>query len=192
MNELEETEVERQFLLGDAPMRTSPTTQERPKALHRVDMHFTKAVAIFIAGVLAPAMVDALMPIAPRLKTGINAVRIWVYQGACLHGVFHEGLDRLLLHIGQQMDHDLPPTLNSVRYKFCTRVLRVLRAPKQGFRTGGSPVLGAFWGSPRAHFLVSTLVERPHCLLPPPQKAWEFLLETVRSFQARFVPDSIG
>src|SRR6267378_1013808 len=75
-------------------------------------MHFTKAVAIFIAGVLAPAMVDALMPIAPRLKTGINAVLICVYQGACLNGVFHEGLDRLLLHIGQQMDHDLPPTLD--------------------------------------------------------------------------------
>src|SRR5882762_10124187 len=69
------------------------------------------AVANYIAGVLAPAMVDALMPIAPRLKMGIHAGRICVYQGACLNGVFHEGLDRFLLHIGQQMDHDLPPTL---------------------------------------------------------------------------------
>ena len=82
--------------------------------------------------------------------------------------------------------------LNSVRYKFCMRVLRVLRVPKQGVRRGGSPVLGAFLGSPRAHFLVSTWVERPHCLLPPPQKAWEFLLETVRSFRAKIVPDTIG
>ena len=78
VNEFEEAEVERQFLLGDAPMRTQPTAQERPKAFHRVDMHFTQAVAIFIAGVLAPAMVDALMSIAPRLKTGINAVLICV------------------------------------------------------------------------------------------------------------------
>src|SRR5712691_12060526 len=63
--------------------------------------------------------------------------------------------------------HVLVP--NSVRYKFCMRVLRVLRVPKQGLWAGGSPILGAFLGSPRAHFLVSTWVERPHCLLPPPQ-----------------------
>jgi YD repeat-containing protein len=43
---------------------------------------------------------------------------------------------------------------NSVRYKFCRRVLRVLRVPKQGFQEGGSPVLEVFLGSPRVHFLV--------------------------------------
>jgi hypothetical protein len=45
-------------------------------------MHFTQAVAIFIAGVLAPAVVDALMLISPRLQTGINAVLVGINQGA--------------------------------------------------------------------------------------------------------------
>src|SRR6516225_2958697 len=71
-------------------------------------------------------------------------------------------------------------------------VLRVFRMPKQRFQEGDSPVLGTFFGSPGANFLVSTWVERPHCTLPPSQKAWKFLPETVRSFQARFVPDTIG
>ena len=82
VHKLEETEVEREFLLGDAPMRTQPTAQQRPKPFHRIDMYFTKAVAIFIAGVLAPAVVDALMLIAPRLQTGINAVLVGINQGA--------------------------------------------------------------------------------------------------------------
>src|SRR6266581_2977022 len=82
VNEFEETEVEREFLLGDAPMRTQPTAQQRPKPFHRIDMHFTQAVAIFISGVLALAVVDALMIIAPRFKTSINAVLVRIHQGA--------------------------------------------------------------------------------------------------------------
>ena len=45
-------------------------------------MDFTKAVAIFISGIFAPAMIDALMNITPSLETGINAVFICVNQGA--------------------------------------------------------------------------------------------------------------
>ena len=51
-------------------------------------MYFTKAVAIFISGIFAPAMIDTLMCIAPSLKTGINAVLIRVNQGSWLNGVF--------------------------------------------------------------------------------------------------------
>ena len=43
VNKLEKTQVQREFLLGDAPMRTQPTAQERPKAFPRVDMHVTQA-----------------------------------------------------------------------------------------------------------------------------------------------------
>jgi hypothetical protein len=45
-------------------------------------MHFTKTVTIFISGIFAPAMIDALMNITPSLETGINAVFICVNQGA--------------------------------------------------------------------------------------------------------------
>src|SRR5262245_25226615 len=60
---------------------------------------------------------------------------------------------------------------NSVRLNCCTRVLCVLRMPKQGFQEGDSPVLEAFLGSPGANFLVATWVERSHCPLLPSQKA---------------------
>src|SRR2546428_12786685 len=98
MNKLKETEVQGEFLLGNAPMRTQPTAQERPEPFHRIHMHFTKAVAIFIAGKLTPSMVDMLMTVAPGLQTSINAVLICVNQCTCINGVFDQRLDGLLLH----------------------------------------------------------------------------------------------
>src|SRR5919197_5010130 len=95
VHELEETQVERQFLLGNASMRTQPTAQQRPKPFHRVHMHFTKPVAIVIAGEFAPSMVDALMRIAPSLQTGINAVRICVHEAARRYGVCDAWLNGL-------------------------------------------------------------------------------------------------
>ena len=68
VNELEKPKVERQFLLGNAPMRAQPIAQQRPEPFHGVAMHFTKAVAIFISGKFASAMVDAFMVIAPPLE----------------------------------------------------------------------------------------------------------------------------
>ncbi len=53
-------------------MGTQPTAQQRPKPFHGIHTDFTKPVAIFIAGAFAPSMVDALMVVAPRLKTGIS------------------------------------------------------------------------------------------------------------------------
>jgi hypothetical protein len=82
--------------------------------------------------------------------------------------------------------------VNSVRLNFCTRVFHVLRVPKQGVQKDGSPVLEVFLGSPRANFLVFTWVERPYCPISTLQNAWKFLPETVRSCQARFVPDTIA
>ena len=76
VHKLEEPQVEREFLLGNAPMRTQPTAQQRPEPFHRIHMHFTKAVAIFISSELASSMVDTLMAVSPGLQTGINAVLI--------------------------------------------------------------------------------------------------------------------
>jgi len=53
VHKLKETEVKGKFLLGNAPMRAQPTPQERPEPFHRIHMNFAKAIAIFIAGVLA-------------------------------------------------------------------------------------------------------------------------------------------
>ena len=67
-------------------------------------MHFTKTVTIFISGIFAPAMIDALMHITPSLETGINAVFICVNMCPWSNALFDNGLDGLLLHIGQQID----------------------------------------------------------------------------------------
>src|SRR5262245_16951215 len=92
-------------------MRTQPTAQQRPKAFHRVDVHFAHAVAIVIAGKLAPSMVDTLMAVAPGLHTGINAVLVCIHTCPWHDGVFDQGLDGLLLHAGQEIDDHLPPAL---------------------------------------------------------------------------------
>ena len=112
VNTLAKTQVKREFLLGDTPRRTKPTPQQRPEAFHRIDLHFTKAVAIFIAGVLAPPMVDALMAVSPSTQARINAVFIRVNHCPWITGVFDERLERLLLHLGPKTEHHLTTTLN--------------------------------------------------------------------------------
>ena len=79
VHELEESQVDREFLWGNPPMWAQPTPQERPKAFHRVNVHFAQAVAIIIAGKLASAVVDTLMAVTPGLQTGINAVLVRIY-----------------------------------------------------------------------------------------------------------------
>src|ERR1700757_4142525 len=93
-------------------MRTKPTAQQRPEPFHRIHMHFTKPVAIFISSELAPSMVHTLMVVAPSLQTGINAVLVRIHTCPWNDSVFDEGLNRLLLHIGHQIDHHLTAPLN--------------------------------------------------------------------------------
>src|SRR5262249_19234071 len=112
VHELKEPQVEREFLLGNTPMRTQPTAQQGPEAFHGIHMHFTHAVPIVIAGELASPMVDALMVVSPRIQADINTVRICVHPFPWINGVCDERLDGLLLHIGQQLDHHLTATLN--------------------------------------------------------------------------------
>src|SRR2546428_11758987 len=93
-------------------MWTQPTAQQRPEPLHRIHMHFTKAVAIFISSAFASSMVHTLMAVSPGLQTSIHAVRIRINQCTGNDGAFDEGLDGLLLHVGHQIDHDLTTALH--------------------------------------------------------------------------------
>ena len=111
VHELEASQGDREFLVGNAPMRAQPTPQERPKAFHRVDVHFAQAVAIVSAGQLASPVVATLMAVTPRLQTGINAVRIGRHPCPWHAGVFDDGLDGLVLPVGQAIDDHLTATL---------------------------------------------------------------------------------
>jgi hypothetical protein len=112
VNKLEETQVEREFLLGYTPMRAQPTPQQRPKPFHRIDMDFTKTVAIFVSSEFTSSVVDTLMVVAPGLQTGINAILVRIHTCPWNDSVFHERFDRLLLYIGQQIDHHLTTALH--------------------------------------------------------------------------------
>src|SRR5262249_10765612 len=59
----------------------------------------------------ASSVVDPLMVVAPGLQTGINALRVRIHTCPWNDSVFHERFDRLLLDIGQQIDHDLTTAL---------------------------------------------------------------------------------
>src|SRR6185369_15235580 len=61
VHELEEGEIERQLLLRDAPVRAQPGAQQRPDALHGVDVDLAEPVAIVIARVLAPGVAHRLV-----------------------------------------------------------------------------------------------------------------------------------
>src|SRR5215510_12942844 len=75
-------------------------------------MHFTQAVAIFISCELTPSMVDMLMTVASGLQTGIDAVLSSINQCAWINSIFDQRLAGLLLHVREQIDHDLTTTLH--------------------------------------------------------------------------------
>src|SRR5215510_4991608 len=93
-------------------MRAEPTPQQGPEPFHGIHMDFTKAVAIFIAGALAPAMVDTPMVVSPAIQASINAILVCIHTCTWNDGVFDKGFDGLLLDISQQIDHHLPTALH--------------------------------------------------------------------------------
>src|SRR5215212_3458985 len=115
VDELEEAEIGRQLLLRDATVRPEPGTQQRPEALGRVDVDPAKAVAIVVAGILAVAMADGLVPVAPVLQAGIDVVLVGVHQGALGDAGLDHRSDRRLLDIGQHADHHLAATLQQAQ-----------------------------------------------------------------------------
>src|SRR2546425_4388636 len=93
-------------------MRTKPAPQQRPEPFHGIHMDCTKAVSIFIASALSSSRIDTLMVVSPGPQAGINAIFIRIHKRIWNDGVFDEGLDRLLLHIGHQIAHYLTTPLN--------------------------------------------------------------------------------
>src|SRR6266436_2454995 len=107
VHKLEETEVQGEFLLGNTPMGAQPAPQERPKPFHGIDMDFTKAVAIFISGVLSSPMIHMLMVVSPDTEACINAVFIRINKCTRSNSLFDAWLDGFLFHVRKHVDDDL-------------------------------------------------------------------------------------
>src|SRR3954453_13324326 len=106
VHELEEGEIERQLLLRDAPVRAQPGAQQRPDALHGVDVDLAEPVAVVIARVLAPGVAPRLVPVAPVVQPGVDVVLVGVDQRAIDDRGLDHRPDRLLLHVGQHAQDD--------------------------------------------------------------------------------------
>jgi hypothetical protein len=112
MHELEEPEIQRQFVLRDATVRAQPGAQQRPEAFDRIDMYLAEPVAVLVAGLFAAGVADSPVRIAPGGQARIDVVFIGVDQRAGHDRCSNDRLDRGLLHIGQQAQHDLSAALD--------------------------------------------------------------------------------
>jgi hypothetical protein len=73
---------------------------------------FAKAVAILVPRVLATSMTHGLVPVAPALQTSVDVVLVGVDKSARRDGGREDRPDRLLLDIGQHLQHHLPAALD--------------------------------------------------------------------------------
>src|SRR5262245_17399808 len=112
MHELEEAQIERQLLLRDPTMGTQPTSQQRPEALHRVDVDLAEAVPVVIPGELPGGMADRPMHVAPFVQAAVDVVLVGIDHAARRDDRPDQRADGHLLHVGQHPDHDLAAPLD--------------------------------------------------------------------------------
>src|SRR5450631_3078187 len=65
VDELEETEVERQLLLRNPTVGTQPRAEQRPETLDGVDMDFAETIAVLVAGELPGRVTDRSTAVPP-------------------------------------------------------------------------------------------------------------------------------
>ena len=93
-------------------MRTKPRPQQRPKAFHRIDVHFVKAIAVVIACIFPTAMTHTLMRLAPLFQAAIDVVFIRIHTRAWGNRRLDQWLNRLLLDVVQQANDHLSTALD--------------------------------------------------------------------------------
>ncbi len=112
MNKLEKTQVERQLLLRNPPVRAQPRTQERPQAFDRIDMDFVKAIAIFISGIFPLTVIDCLVAIAPLDEPPIDRLFIRVDHRLGHYRLCDDRCNGLLLDILQHLQYNRATAFN--------------------------------------------------------------------------------
>jgi hypothetical protein len=99
-------------------MGARPASQQGPEAFHRVNMNFTKAIAIIISGILAGGVIHALVFVAPFTQPVVNGVLIGIDQCPWCYGGFYQRFNGYLPNIGKHSDHDLSATLDHPEYRW--------------------------------------------------------------------------
>ena len=144
MNELEESQVQRQALLGDSSVGAKPRTQERPEPFERVDMHLAEPVAVVVPGRLPRRMADRLVIVAPLDQPAVDVIFIGLYQSPLGYRPLDQRPDRRLVDVGQHPNHDLATSLDHPEDR---RLLLGERPPDplplQPSSPGGPPFFGS-------------------------------------------------
>jgi hypothetical protein len=65
VDELKETQIERESVLRDPSVRTKPRAQERPESRYGVHVDLVVTVPIFVSGILSGTMADGTVDVAP-------------------------------------------------------------------------------------------------------------------------------
>jgi hypothetical protein len=99
-------------LLGDPPVRAQPRAQQGPESLHCVDMDLVEAIAIFVAGVLASAVTNALVLVAPLWQARVDIVLIRQDEGAGQDRLRDQRLYGFLPYVFQHPYHNLAAALD--------------------------------------------------------------------------------
>src|SRR4051794_1909791 len=75
-------------------------------------MHLAEAVAVLVARILAAPVADRLVPVAPGRQARVDVVFVGVDQAVRGNGRRDHRLDHLLLHVGENADHELTTALD--------------------------------------------------------------------------------
>ena len=92
-------------------MRPQPRSQQRPESFEGVDVHFVKAVAIVVAGVLAMRVAYAVMFVALFGQPIVDVVFIGVDDRSGGNRPADQRTDGDLLYVGQHLQHHRPGPL---------------------------------------------------------------------------------
>src|SRR5688572_20524926 len=103
-------------------MRPQPGSQQRPKALHGVDVDLAEPIAILVPGVFASTMTDGLVAVAETRKSSVDVILIRMDVRAFGDGLLDDRVDGRLLDIGNHPDHDLATTLNHAEDRWLLRL----------------------------------------------------------------------
>ena len=79
-------------------------------------MDFMKPIAIFIAGILASRVIDALMNIAPFGQAVVDVIFVGVDQATRRNGLGDDRLDRRLLYVRQHADDHFTVALDQSQH----------------------------------------------------------------------------
>src|SRR3954451_1789259 len=127
-------------------------------------MHLAEPVAVLVAGILAAAVADRLVPVAPGRQARVDVVFVGVDQAVRGNGRRDHRLDCLLLYVGEHADHELTTALDQTEDR---RLVLLQCAPSRRTRQPAASARPPLFAT-AAGWPLCPALRRPRRLPPPP------------------------